>query len=110
MHYGAEVRDNVAPKLVAELLQSSDYAKRRQTIHAFNQNNDIIKRGIALTPLMFGISFNAVHYNQAGALVYVYMDGTVAITHGGTEMGQGYIPKYGRLLHMSWVYQSIAFV
>ncbi|MDD9849719.1 xanthine dehydrogenase molybdopterin binding subunit, partial [Escherichia coli] len=59
MHYGAEVRDNVAPKLVAELLQSSDYAKRRQTIHAFNQNNDIIKRGIALTPLMFGISFNA---------------------------------------------------
>lgn len=66
MHYGAEVRDNVAPKLVAELLQSSDYAKRKQSIHAFNQNNDIIKRGIALTPLMFGISFNAVHYNQAG--------------------------------------------
>ncbi|QXB45988.1 xanthine dehydrogenase molybdopterin binding subunit [Acinetobacter seifertii] len=93
MHYGAEVRDNVAPKLVAELLQSSDYAKRKQSIHVFNQNNDIIKRGIALTPLVFGISFNAVHYNQAGALVYVYMDGTVSITHGGTEMGQGLYTK-----------------
>ncbi len=93
MHYGAEVRDNVAPKMVEELLESSQYFKRKQNIDAFNQNNAIIKRGIALTPLMFGISFNAVHYNQAGALVYVYMDGTVAITHGGTEMGQGLYTK-----------------
>lgn len=92
-HYGAEVRDNVAPKIVAQLLESSQYYARKQEIMQFNQNNAWIKRGIALTPLMFGISFNAVHYNQAGALVYIYMDGTVAITHGGTEMGQGLYTK-----------------
>ncbi|WP_151980982.1 xanthine dehydrogenase molybdopterin binding subunit [Acinetobacter guerrae] len=93
MHYGAEVRDNVAPKMVEELLHSSDYFKRKQAVEEFNRLNPIVKRGIALTPLMFGISFNAVHFNQAGALVYVYMDGTVAITHGGTEMGQGLYTK-----------------
>lgn len=92
-HYGAEVRDNVAPQLIAELVEISDYVTRKQAIQIFNQNNEIIKRGIALTPLMFGISFNAVHFNQAGALVYVYMDGTVSITHGGTEMGQGLYTK-----------------
>lgn len=92
-HYGAEVRDNVAPQLIAELVKISDYVKRKQAIQIFNQNNEIIKRGLALTPLMFGISFNAVHFNQAGALVYVYMDGTVSITHGGTEMGQGLYTK-----------------
>lgn len=92
-HYGAEVRDNVAPKIVTELLESSQYFQRKQAIEAFNAHNEILKRGIALTPLMFGISFNAVHFNQAGALVYVYMDGTVAITHGGTEMGQGLYTK-----------------
>lgn len=93
MHYGAEVRDNVAPKIVEELLISSRYFERKAEIEQFNRDNSIIKRGLALTPLMFGISFNAVHYNQAGALVYVYMDGTVAITHGGTEMGQGLYTK-----------------
>ncbi|WP_343595104.1 xanthine dehydrogenase molybdopterin binding subunit [Acinetobacter sp.] len=93
MHYGAEVRDNVAPKIVQELLETSQYYQRKQEIERFNQHSPIIRRGIALTPLMFGISFNAVHYNQAGALVYVYMDGTVAITHGGTEMGQGLYTK-----------------
>lgn len=92
-HYGAEVRDNVAPKLIAELLESSQYVKRKQAIQIFNQTNEVIKRSIALTPLMFGISFNAVHFNQAGALVYVYLDGTVSITHGGTEMGQGLYTK-----------------
>ncbi|MEC7118558.1 MAG: xanthine dehydrogenase molybdopterin binding subunit [Pseudomonadota bacterium] len=93
MHYGAEVRDNVAPALVAELAESCQYAARRAEIARFNAQSLILKRGLALTPVMFGISFNAVHYNQAGALVYVYMDGTVAITHGGTEMGQGLYTK-----------------
>ena len=93
MHYGAQVRDNVAPQIVNELLESSDYFKRKASVQAFNAQNKVIKKGIALTPLMFGISFNAVHFNQAGALVYIYMDGTVAITHGGTEMGQGLYTK-----------------
>src|SRR5207253_810259 len=56
---------------------------------AFNATSPVLKKGIAITPVKFGISFNAVHFNQAGALVHVYNDGSVLVNHGGTEMGQG---------------------
>ena len=92
-HYGAEVRDFVLGPLVAQLVDSSDYHRRRAAVAKFNGTHQVIKRGIALTPVMFGISFNAVQFNQAGAAVYVYQDGSVAVTHGGTEMGQGLYTK-----------------
>jgi xanthine dehydrogenase large subunit len=91
--YGAKVEDNVAPAMIEELAASSDYAARRAAIVEFNKTSPVIKRGIALTPLKFGISFNATLYNQAGAVVHVYADGTVLVTHGGTEMGQGLYTK-----------------
>ncbi|MEO8135741.1 MAG: xanthine dehydrogenase molybdopterin binding subunit [Betaproteobacteria bacterium] len=87
--YGQVVEDNVINELVAELEASSDYRARRTATRAFNIDSPVLKKGIALTPVKFGISFNVVHYNQAGALVHVYTDGTVLVNHGGTEMGQG---------------------
>lgn len=96
--YGMVVEDNVAPALVAELAASSDYAARRAAIAEFNAGSPVIKRGIALTPVKFGISFNATHYNQAGALVHVYTDGTVLVSHGGTEMGQGLYTKIRQIV------------
>jgi xanthine dehydrogenase large subunit len=96
--YGMLVEDNVAPALVAELAASCDYAARRAAIAEFNANSPVIKRGLALTPIKFGISFNATHYNQAGALVHVYTDGTVLVSHGGTEMGQGLYTKIKQIV------------
>jgi xanthine dehydrogenase large subunit len=87
--YHQTVKDNIAAEIIAELEQGCDYAKRRDEIRRANAQSPIIKRGIALTPVKFGISFTATWYNQAGALVHVYTDGTVAVNHGGTEMGQG---------------------
>lgn len=87
--YGMTVEDNVIHELVGQLEQSSDYRARRESIRAFNATSPVLKKGIALTPVKFGISFNMVHYNQAGALVHVYTDGSVLVNHGGTEMGQG---------------------
>ena len=87
--YGQRVVDNVIHDLTAELERSSDYRERRAATRAFNATSAILKRGIALTPVKFGISFNVVHFNQAGALVHVYLDGTALVNHGGTEMGQG---------------------
>ncbi len=87
--YGQLVDDNVIHELVDELEQSSDYRVRREQITAFNQSSTVIKKGLALTPVKFGISFNVVHFNQAGALVHIYTDGSVLVNHGGTEMGQG---------------------
>ena len=69
--------------------QESGYRDRRTIIAEWNRRNPVIKRGLALTPVKFGISFTATHYNQAGALLQVYTDGTVLLNHGGTEMGQG---------------------
>ena len=83
------VEDNIIGELTAELAQSSAYAVRRAAVDAFNAGNTTLKRGLALTPVKFGISFNNVPLNQAGALVHVYNDGTVLVNHGGTEMGQG---------------------
>ena len=87
--YGQQVRDNVIRKLVLELEKSSDYQQRRKDIAAFNMKNKFLKKGIALTPVKFGIAFTLMHLNQAGALVHVYTDGSVQVNHGGTEMGQG---------------------
>ncbi|XOV77961.1 MAG: xanthine dehydrogenase molybdopterin binding subunit [Aestuariibacter sp.] len=88
-HYGMTIPENILPELIAQLEASSDYWQRREEITRFNQSNTILKKGLALTPVKFGISFTAKHLNQAGALVHVYTDGTIQVNHGGTEMGQG---------------------
>lgn len=87
--YHQKVEDNIIHRIVAELEESADYAHRRREIRAFNANSRFIKRGMALTPVKFGISFTKTESNQAGALVHVYNDGSVHMNHGGTEMGQG---------------------
>ena len=87
--YGQVVRDNVIAALTSELEQTSEYRARRAAIDAFNAASPVLKKGLALTPVKFGIAFNVTHLNQAGALVYVYVDGSVIVNHGGTEMGQG---------------------
>nr|MBL8456341.1 molybdopterin-dependent oxidoreductase [Zoogloeaceae bacterium] len=87
--YGQRVEDNVIRELVAELEADSRYHARRHAIDTFNAGSPVLKKGLALTPLKFGISFNVTHFNQAGALVHVYTDGSVLVNHGGTEMGQG---------------------
>ena len=96
--YGMTVEDNVIHELVAELEASSDYRQRRGEIRAFNAASPVLKKGLALTPVKFGISFNVVHYNQAGALVHVYTDGSVLVSHGGTEMGQGLNTKVAQVV------------
>lgn len=88
-HYGQQVEDSLAPVIVEQLEGSSAYRARRQAIERWNAASPVIKRGLALTPVKFGISFTATHFNQAGALLQVYTDGTVLLNHGGTEMGQG---------------------
>lgn len=87
--YHQKVEDNIIQRIVAELEESANYARRRREISAFNANSRFIKRGLALTPVKFGISFTKTESNQAGALVHVYADGSVHMNHGGTEMGQG---------------------
>ncbi len=96
--YGQKVEHNVLAELIARLEQSSDYAKRREEISAFNQTSPIMKKGLALTPLKFGISFTVPFLNQAGALLVVYTDGTMLINHGGTEMGQGLYTKVAQIV------------
>ena len=96
-HYGQKVEDNVLDTLTDQLLSSSHYHERRTEIAAFNATSPVIKRGIALTPVKFGISFNATHFNQAGALVQIYTDGSVLLNHGGTEMGQGLYTKVAQV-------------
>src|SRR5258706_9876000 len=96
--YGMVVEDNIIPRIVDQLEASSDYRERRRRIQAFNAESPILRRGIALTPVKFGISFNATIYNQAGALVHVYTDGTVLVNHGGTEMGQGLFTKVAQVV------------
>jgi xanthine dehydrogenase large subunit len=88
-HYGQPVVDNQIERLWQQLLERSDFHARREDIRTFNRAHDQCKRGIAITPVKFGISFNKTEYNQAGALVHVYTDGSVQLNHGGTEMGQG---------------------
>ena len=91
--YNMQISDNIMPAMVRELEKSSDYRARRKTVKSFNRQNTILKKGLALTPVKFGISFTLIHLNQAGALVHVYTDGSVQVNHGGTEMGQGLYTK-----------------
>ncbi len=91
------VEDFIGHELVAELERTSDYHARRAAIAAWNANSPILKRGISLTPVKFGISFTLTHLNQAGALVHVYQDGSVVLNHGGTEMGQGLFQKVAQV-------------
>jgi len=97
-HYGHVIEDNVLDTITDQLEVSSDYRARRSAIAEWNVHSDVIKRGIALTPVKFGISFNATVYNQAGALVHIYTDGTVLLNHGGTEMGQGLYTKVAQVV------------
>ena len=96
--YHQRVEDNVIARIVDELEASSDYGARRRAVIAHNARGGVVRKGIALTPVKFGISFTATWYNQAGALVHVYKDGSVQLNHGGTEMGQGLHTKVARVL------------
>lgn len=97
-HYGTLITDNIAPKLVAQLERSADYRRRREDALVFNQQSPILKRGISLTPVKFGIAFTATHLNQAAALVNIYTDGSIGLSHGGTEMGQGLFTKVAQIV------------
>ena len=96
--YGQRVADNVIHKLVDELAAKADYVARRAQVEAFNATSPVLKKGLALTPVKFGISFNVQHLNQAGALVHVYVDGSLLVNHGGTEMGQGLNTKVAQVV------------
>jgi len=97
-HYGMTIRDNVAPQLIEELERDSAYRARRAAIGLWNAQHPHIRRGLALTPVKFGIAFTAIPMNQAGALVHIYTDGSVAVNHGGTEMGQGLMVKVQQMV------------
>src|SRR3989440_127063 len=96
--YGMFVEDNILPALIERCEATSDYRARRRKIAAFNAQNTALKRGIALNPVKFGISFTTTHLNQAGALVHVYQDGSIHLNHGGTEMGQGLYIKVAQVV------------
>ena len=96
--YHMRVTDNVLPDLIERLEASSAYAERRAAVDRFNRDNTVLKRGLALTPVKFGISFTVKHLNQAGALLHIYTDGSVQLNHGGTEMGQGLMTKVAQIV------------
>jgi xanthine dehydrogenase large subunit len=97
-HYGQIVEGNVLPEIFDRLERTSDYRRRRCEIGRWNSEQPVIKRGLALTPVKFGISFTSTMFNQAGALLQVYTDGTVLLNHGGTEMGQGLHVKVAQVV------------
>ena len=96
--YHQKVEDNIIARIVGELEASCDYQARRHAIIEFNRTSPVIRKGIALTPVKFGISFTLTAFNQAGALVHVYKDGSIHLNHGGTEMGQGLYIKVAQVL------------
>jgi xanthine dehydrogenase large subunit len=96
--YRMTVEDNVIHRIADELEAQSAYRARRAAIARFNTASPVVKRGLALTPVKFGISFNATQFNQAGALVHLYTDGTILLNHGGTEMGQGLFTKVAQVV------------
>jgi xanthine dehydrogenase large subunit len=97
-HYGQTVSQNVLPKLLDQLETSSDYWQRREAITQFNEQSRFLKKGLALTPIKFGISFTVQFLNQAGALIHIYTDGSIHLNHGGTEMGQGLYLKVAQVV------------
>ncbi len=97
-HYGMQVEDNILQPLLSKLELTAQYRRRLEAISTYNAKSQVIKRGIALTPVKFGISFTATLFNQAGALVHVYLDGSIQVNHGGTEMGQGLNTKVAQIV------------
>jgi len=97
-HYHQTVEHNNLAEIIDTLEVSSDYQARRKAVNEFNASNTILKKGIALTPVKFGISFTVQHLNQAGALVHIYTDGTIHLSHGGSEMGQGLNTKVAQIV------------
>ena len=97
-HYGMQVEGNILPELLSELKHSAQYSQRVEAISTWNSSHATVKRGIAITPVKFGISFTATLFNQAGALVHVYLDGSVQVNHGGIEMGQGLNTKVAQIV------------
>ncbi|MBC2677554.1 xanthine dehydrogenase molybdopterin binding subunit [Pseudomonas baltica] len=97
-HYYQTVEHNLLEEITAELEASCDYGARREAICAFNADSPILKKGLALTPVKFGISFTASFLNQAGALIHIYTDGSIHLNHGGTEMGQGLNVKVAQVV------------
>ncbi|SEF92257.1 xanthine dehydrogenase molybdopterin binding subunit [Vibrio hangzhouensis] len=97
-HYYQTVEDNFLPEITEQLERSSDYHARRKAIAEYNANNPILKKGLAITPVKFGISFTATFLNQAGALIHIYTDGSIHLNHGGTEMGQGLNIKVAQIV------------
>ena len=95
--YGMPVEDCVIGDITDELLGSCDYHQRRRDIRDWNSRNRYLKKGLAFSPVKFGISFTLTHLNQAGALVHVYRDGSIHLNHGGTEMGQGLFVKVAQV-------------
>ncbi|QQA42112.1 xanthine dehydrogenase molybdopterin binding subunit [Pelagovum pacificum] len=95
--YGMEVTDFILHGITDRLLETSDYTARKAAIREWNDNSRLLKRGIAFSPVKFGISFTLTHLNQAGALVHVYQDGSIHLNHGGTEMGQGLFQKVAQV-------------
>ncbi len=92
-HYGMRITDNVIEDIFNKLIKKSNYKKRKIEIYNFNKKNKVLKKGIAITPVKFGISFTTTHLNQGGALVHIYTDGSIHLNHGGIEMGQGLMTK-----------------
>jgi len=97
-HYQMKVEDNILEPLLTTLARQCDYHQRLRAIEQWNANSPIVRRGLAITPVKFGISFTATLFNQAGALVHVYLDGSVRVHHGGTEMGQGLHTKVTQIV------------
>ena len=96
--YGQKLRDNILVDITGQLEKTSSYRKRRKEVDAYNRKSRVLKKGLALTPVKFGISFTNTMLNQAGALVHVYGDGSVHLNHGGTEMGQGLYIKVAQVV------------
>jgi xanthine dehydrogenase large subunit len=96
--FAMPVTDFAGDQIVTALEETSDFQARRAAIAAWNTNSPILKKGLALTPVKFGVSFTLTWLNQAGALVHVYQDGSIALNHGGTEMGQGLFQKVAQVV------------
>ena len=97
-HYGQKIEQHIIANLVKRLEKTSDYRQRRKDINTFNQSSAVLKKGLALSPVKFGISFTVQHLNQAGALINIYTDGSIHLNHGGTEMGQGLFTKVAQVV------------
>ena len=98
-HYGMKIEDNIINEIFSKLVKSSNYKKRKLNIKKFNLKNKYFKKGLAITPVKFGISFTTQHLNQAGALVHIYYeDGSIHVSTGAIEMGQGTYTKIAQLV------------